>query len=462
MLVDETGYAVKSVAYRQVVPMLLKLFAQRGWLQVPVVGSSVGGPLSQDSEAEGERGVSITLGYLPGSKTYVFEAPETLTEDWMPTDWSSKSGLKDFMSYAQLGLFRKSDGKSAKYGDGTAAGDPLMILLGHPEYPTFTKKVLEALDFAYPGAKKMGANAGRCDETHERCLFFYPGLAQTDSAARGLSESSARDRGVVGVALSGNLLADAVVAQGARPIGPNFEVAETELNGTVITKLRGPGGTEGATMTVFDLAGFAGLIPMEDVKAALNYVALGVSLTPMETDESKHCYIVRTITDLQKDGPVCINEPVRVGQTVRFHIRDPGNATQELDSLIMRWRLERTAKSLDEKYPAGALLFADSGRGKKLFGPSGESESARFAKAFPNIDLGGGFFDGVIGELPNFKDTEGEAPLPEGAGEEAAAARSLRGQLLNTVVKATYQHTIGASFAMLYGAAEAGPAPDAK
>ena len=108
----------------------------------------------------------------------------------------------------------------------------------------------------------------------------------------------------MGLAISGNIAVDAVVAQGSRPIGPNFEVMETDMNGTVITRLRdiSTGSmTEGAPTTLFDMAGFAGMIDQKDVQSAVNYIGLGVSVTPLEEDIDKHQYIVRPITELQKE-----------------------------------------------------------------------------------------------------------------------------------------------------------------
>ena len=90
--------------------------------------------------------------------------------------------------------------------------------------------------------------------------------------------------------------------------------------------------------------------------------------TTLQEDVEKHQYIVRPITDLQKDGPISLNDQVRVGQVVRFHVRDTKNAEAELQSLRARWKLERAARALDGKYPAGAFVFTDQARGKKLYG----------------------------------------------------------------------------------------------
>jgi small ligand-binding sensory domain FIST len=144
-----------------------------------------------------------------------------------------------------------------------------------------------------------------------------------------------------------------------------------------------------------------GLIDMSDVQAALSFVALGVSLNPLIEDMDEQEYIVRPISDLEKDGPVMLTEPVRVGQIVRFHVRDAENAKAELDSLMMRWKLEKGQKGLDGMFPAGALLFTDESRGRRLYSEDGV-EVSKFRETFPGVSMGGGYFTGAIGELPNF------------------------------------------------------------
>lgn len=381
--------------------LVARQLSQRGWTDLPVVGMSVGGNVCEDKEYEGAdngAGISITLLYVPGSTVMPFRVPDDMNESWRPDDWTAAGLRPDGFTPIKL---------TPPY---TPKDDAVIFLFGHPESPIFTKKVLEGLDFAFARAKKVGAVAGTALENHEASIFMLPKIA---GANLNVEESACFDTGVVGLAISGNIAVDAVVAQGSRPIGPNFEVMETDMNGTVITRLRdiSTGSmTEGAPTTLFDMAGFAGMIDQKDVQSAVNYIGLGVSVTPLEEDIDKHQYIVRPITELQKDGPIFLPDPVRVGQVVRYHVRDNENAEAELSSLRARWKLERASRALDGMFPAGCLVFSDQARGKRLFGSAGV-EAQGFAKDFPGTPLGGAFVDGAIGQLPNFGGDRNLEPL---------------------------------------------------
>jgi len=56
-------------------------------------------------------------------------------------------------------------------------------------------------------------------------------------------------------------------------------------------------------MAVFNMLDATGQLEEEDVASALEWMALGVSLTPLEEDDSQHDYIVQPITDLT-NGPL--------------------------------------------------------------------------------------------------------------------------------------------------------------
>jgi small ligand-binding sensory domain FIST len=58
-------------------------------------------------------------------------------------------------------------------------------------------------------------------------------------------------------------------------------------------------------------------------------------------------------------GALVVGERVRVGQTVRFHMRDARSADDDLRASL--------TSSLSGARPAGALLFTCNGRGTRMF-----------------------------------------------------------------------------------------------
>jgi len=428
---DTRVFQQGSEKYSRAMSLISRNFLQRGWNDVPIAGCSVGGSILGTTENVGkDSGVCVVLANLPDSEVSpFFVKPESFNDGWRQSDWE-KAGIS--------ASFQPSQGAS---GD-----DAVLFMFGHPEESTFIRKVLDSLDFVFPSARKIGALAGRTMDTHEREFFFLPSLKDVKDISS--LEQCCFSEGLAGIAFRGGIAADAVVAQGSRPIGPNYEVLGTEMNGTIITRMREIGTTEeaeGAPMVLFELAVFAGTIDQQSFIESTRFLALGTSLTPLEDEADKHQYIVRPILNVEKDGPVFLADGVRVGQVVRFHIRDAANAEQELQQLRMRWKLERNSRKVDKKLPAGALLFADQARGPQLYGRE-NVENAGFVQDFPDVPLGGGYFDGVIGQLPNFQD-KNKAPLLLDADKKPQST----GVLFDQLERGTYVHTMGSAFLLLYG-----------
>mmetsp|Transcript_97556 Transcript_97556/g.142749 ORF Transcript_97556/g.142749 Transcript_97556/m.142749 type:complete len:144 (+) Transcript_97556:590-1021(+) len=122
-------------------------------MDIPVVGTSVGGNIVDDMDYEGQdAGVSVTLLYLPGSKVMPFRVPDDMTESWKQSDWALAGLEAEGLNSGKLPSWAVS-GMSEK-------DDAVIFSFAHPETPFFTKKVLNGLDFAFPRAKKSWRHFG--------------------------------------------------------------------------------------------------------------------------------------------------------------------------------------------------------------------------------------------------------------------------------------------------------------
>jgi small ligand-binding sensory domain FIST len=121
-------------------------------------------------------------------------------------------------------------------------------------------------------------------------------------------------------------------------------------------------------------------------------------------------YLLRGVVGVMKqDKAIAIAEPVRVGQTVRFHVRDAATAREDLAMLM-------DAQAIHDK-PIGALLFTCNGRGTRLF-PHPHHDASLIQHAFndpvpgevrakagsavqawPRVPLAGFFAAGEIGPI---------------------------------------------------------------
>lgn len=188
--------------------------------------------------------------------------------------------------------------------------------------------------------------------------------------------------GAVAVALRGTGIRT-VVSQGCRPIGPEM----------VITAADGS--------TVHELAGMPALAKLEEVLAALDpserALAAEGLLTGLVIDENRPDYgrgdfLVRAIHGGDRDtGALVVGERVRVGQTMRFHVRDAGSADEDLRLALQDARGAGGA-------PGGALVFSCNGRGTRMFSaPHHDAEA--IADELGRIPAAGLFCNGEIGPV---------------------------------------------------------------
>jgi small ligand-binding sensory domain FIST len=189
--------------------------------------------------------------------------------------------------------------------------------------------------------------------------------------------------GAVAVALRGARV-HTVVSQGCMPIGPEM----------VITAAEGS--------SVHELAGMPALMKLQEVVEALEpaerALALEGLLAGLVIDENTPDYergdfLVRSIQGGDREtGALIVGERVRVGQTMRFQVRDAVSADDDLRAALrgLAGRLEGPA--------AGALLFSCNGRGSAMF-PTPHHDAGAIADEFGDIPVAGLFCNGEIGPV---------------------------------------------------------------
>jgi small ligand-binding sensory domain FIST len=104
------------------------------------------------------------------------------------------------------------------------------------------------------------------------------------------------------------------------------------------------------------------LEPREQALAAEGLM-LGIVIDENQPQYERGDFLVRPIIGADPDsGALALGEQVRVGQTVRMHVRDGATADEDL-----REALGARARALGADGAAGALLFTCNGRGSHMF-----------------------------------------------------------------------------------------------
>jgi len=311
-------------AAQRTIPKLVRAAFPRA----KVVGCTAGGVIGAGREIEGEPGISLTAASLPGAEV----TPIRVAFDDVPA--------------------------------APAAGPPAWLLLADP-FTFDTEAFIRTLDEAHGCATTIGGLASGGTQPGENALWL---------------DDETFPNGLVGVALSGNVVVDTIVAQGCRPIGQPMFV--TRADGNVLTELDG----RPALVTLNAL--FQGLAPADQTLARAS-LFLGIVMDRGRQRYGHGDFLVRNVLGADpRRGALVVGATLEEGQVVQFHVRDAETSSDDLTHLLARYR-ER---------PAGALLFSCLGRGAQLYGQP-DHDSTAFHAAMGDVPLGGFFCNGEIGPV---------------------------------------------------------------
>ena len=153
------------------------------------------------------------------------------------------------------------------------------------------------------------------------------------------------------------------VSQGAAPVGPEMTV--TDADGHLITELASQPALE-------RLREALGELDESERELAAEGLLLGVVIDENQPEYERGDFLVRPIVGVDPEsGTIAFGDRVRVGQTVRLHVRDGASADDDLRQALA---LSTAAMGVDGA--AGALLFTCNGRGRHMFGVADHDASA--------------------------------------------------------------------------------------
>src|SRR3712207_1892062 len=154
------------------------------------LGCSGGGVIGGGEEVERAPAVTLTAARLPDVRIEAFHVSIPLPDlDGPPDAWERLVGVR-------------------------AQDEPQFVLLSDP-FSGRPDALLAGLDYAFPSSPKIGGLASGATSPGMNALFL---------------DGEVFDEGTVGVALSGDVAVDTVVAQGCRPVGELMRVTSCRGN----------------------------------------------------------------------------------------------------------------------------------------------------------------------------------------------------------------------------------------
>jgi len=188
--------------------------------------------------------------------------------------------------------------------------------------------------------------------------------------------------GAVGAVLRG-VPVRTVVSQGCAPVGRDSVITNAEDN--VVFELAGEPALE-------RLKGDLGtLTPAQERSAARGGVLAGLVIDENRSEYRRGDYLMRGLIGIDEEtGALAVGEPVRIGQTLRFHVRDAATADEDLRANL--------GGAVGAERAAGALLFTCNARGTSLF-PEPDHDARAVSQILREDAVAGFFCAGEIGPV---------------------------------------------------------------
>ena len=320
-----------------------------------------------------------------------------------------------------------------------------IFLLPSPAFQNDLDNLLRGLENQYPTAKVFGALASTVSSLSRARLFRHD---TSEDCIQTLAD------GCVGVAMSGDIQVNTMIAQGAKPVGGVYQI----VKGTKST-IQAIALDEAATQLVQEAeeleskddedeeggdaraedaksqmaAAYAKARIPKPILAEANFLmrslsdddqsfmrkALLVGLerggsigrTPSElarlAEGRGHQFTVHQVASAaMKDGSVTLSlgsVDIKPGTRMRFFVRESDFAKKEVEALWMGYKRRTLGENLEGKSsfnPTGCFLFPTLDRGSKFFLGKAGFESGATSQFLPTVPCISGFFsNGVIGSL---------------------------------------------------------------
>ncbi len=313
-----------------------------------LIGCTAESVIAGKREIERVAGISLWLASMPGTEIQSFHLTHQEDADGIGID-----GLPEQLAGRDIAP--------------VAEDPPLMILFADP--------------YSFP----IDAMIRELNETR-RGVPIVGGMASGALAAgqnRLYRDGATIREGAVGVLLSGGVRFRTVVSQGCRPIGRRALI--TGANENLISELGGVPSKECLISMLEEVSD-------EERHLFEKAPHIGIAIDEYRDDFERGDFLIRNILGWDLTGALAVNDVVRRGQTIQFHVRDADSAREDLEVLL------ETEGTDGESAPETALLFSCNGRGTRLFADPDHDVSAVRERG-GDIPIAGFFAGGEIGPV---------------------------------------------------------------
>lgn len=306
-----------------------------------VIGCTAEGTIGVDQELERVPSIALVAAELPGVHVHPFYLrQEQLESAQTVLDWERMVAVAPDSS-------------------------PVFIAFADP-FRFHVLAFVEAINEYFPGAPLVGGVASAASGPRENRL---------------IANGAVHDEGLVGVALSGELVVRTVVSQGCRPIGKPYVITRGERH--IVRELGGRAALE-------QVHNMLATLPPQDDQLARQSLLIGRVIDEYKGKFGRGDFLIHNIIGVDRgSGAIGIAGHARTGATVQFHVRDAASADEDIRSLL--------APHADTGVE-GAMLFGCNGRGTHMWTTPGHDVGV-LRELLGNVPVAGFFCGGEFGPI---------------------------------------------------------------
>lgn len=336
--------AFLSPAWREVAAEALEVLRVHARLPL-LVGCSSPGLVVNGEELEEDSGLVLGLHHLPQAAARAFHlGPDTLEKGATPGYWHAFTG----------------------WGPAEVRGWLVVAAPGGLE----GERWLAQWNGAFPGVPMVGGLAAGAGPAAGSQLYL---------------DGKVFEEGVVILGWSGAVDLETVVSQGCTPIGEPWIVTEADRN--FILRIA----NQPAYQVLLET--FNRLSREEQARAQGN-LCVGFASSEYREEYRRGDFLVRHLMGADpRQGVLAVGARPRAGQTLQFHCRDAGSATEDLG-----WALARARERVAGRAAMGGFLFVCQGRGRRLFG-SPNHDAGLLQEQLGPLPVTGFFGQGEVGPV---------------------------------------------------------------
>eukprot|EP01024_Parvocaulis_polyphysoides_P023617 TRINITY_DN2180_c0_g1_i3.p1 TRINITY_DN2180_c0_g1~~TRINITY_DN2180_c0_g1_i3.p1 ORF type:complete len:350 (+),score=54.47 TRINITY_DN2180_c0_g1_i3:82-1050(+) len=257
------------------------------------------------------------------------------------------------------------------------------------------QNLLKGIDFAFPGAAKVGGLVSQAQASQARMLFLWEKGNQEHKDANGCFFD-----GAICLYFTGDITMDLMIAQGCRTLSENVWTVVNKAADAIISEVVDENGRVMSPIKALQVE--LSQYNEQELKQISQNLMVSVALDPLKENLDLNDFVVRQIVGVIPTSQAIVvgDQDLKIGSRLKFVARDLLGAQEDIENHCLDFKRREFQATMEGKQtlpPLGTLMFNCNGRGQGLYGTP-NYDSKKISQFIP-VPISGFQCNGEIGQL---------------------------------------------------------------